>query len=226
MLSAAATAEEFVCAFTLSTLFAEPPVHLEVQIVVDSGCMRDLALQPGDIAALGLREVQGGGQCFLANGSQSTCKIYEQVKVSLKMSDGSIAEAVLVPIVLNCATEASSSAPSFENMPVTESPAPEISEHPCAQEATSSPGISSILLESAGFALASPDKRQKVGIPISEAHASLTTRDSPPGSPPAAVAIISGSGERLIGYSALARLGLLLDPKHGVLLRRMHHLRF
>lgn len=253
--------------FTLSE-FSELALRVDnISMVVDSGCNLKMLLQPQDVAALGLREVKNNDiHCTLENGSRVFCKSYEAIRVTLRMTDDSVAEAAFIPVemladdVLSSSLGARTSSDSSLSVKLSKDNPLADSQTPCQlQEAANAHGradggarhsadsaadtlppalphtgaasleSSSCLSESSSSSFASPEnkKRRQDDIAHSkcpggnEAYAVVETRESPPGSPPAGIAVASGTGERLIGYGALARLGLTLDVARSLLVRRV-----
>ena len=185
--------------------------------------MHDMVLQTEDIRYLGLKELSDEGVSRLANGQSTRYKTYEQIRVSILLSDGTSAVAFVSPVVLlDGPREISQNSAS----------GPEVFVSDFVDSAAWASEVSVSAAEASGV-VTPPTKKKEARcdevsastLETDEAYVALETRVSPPGSPQLLDAIVQGSGERLIGFRALSCLQLKLDFEHRILMRRVALLR-
>lgn len=211
---------ELICSCTVSPA-CDGLLSKEIQVVVDSGLMHDMVLQPEDIRDLGLKELSDDGVSRLANGQSARHITYEQIRVSFFLSDGTSAVAFVTPVVfLNGPKEISQNSASGPELFFSD-----------VDSAAGASEVSVSAPEPSGVdVIVTPQKARCDEVSAStsetdEAYVPLEARSSPPGSPNLLAAIVQGSGERLIGFRALSCLQLKLDFEHRILTRRVTLLR-
>ena len=75
-------------------------VSISVEVIVDSGCQFPLTLDDDDILTLGLGLSTATGRTTLPDGSIAPLQYYRAVQLTLTLNDGSIAQAILNPLVI------------------------------------------------------------------------------------------------------------------------------
>ncbi len=74
-------------------------LSIDIDVIADSGCQEELALEEADIGRLNLLPV-GTHDVVYPDGSTGPATIYGNVTVEVTLSDGSIVRAEVVPSVL------------------------------------------------------------------------------------------------------------------------------
>jgi hypothetical protein len=84
---------------TCDVVLIRGDVRVTVTVIVDSGCQEELTLEPSDIEALHLSQLDTHNVEY-PDGSTGEAKLYDDVVVEVPLSDGSVVRATVAPVSL------------------------------------------------------------------------------------------------------------------------------